>query len=189
MGPDAMILVFWMVSTSFFILHFTFIKRLSSSSLLSAMSVVSFAYLRLLTFLPAIFIPAYASSNPAFCIMYSSYKLNKQGDNIQLWDIPFPIWNQSVASLVAQLVKSLPAMWETWVHSLGWEDPLEKGTATHSILAWRIPWSVHCLFSFCQESDHLHIWGCWYFSPGNLDSNLCFIQPSISHAVLCIEVK
>ena len=44
------------------------------------------------------------------------------------------------ASLVAQLVKNLLAMWETWVQSLGWEDPLEKGKATHSsILAWRIP--------------------------------------------------
>ena len=51
----------------------------------------------------------------------------------------------SWASLVAQLVKNPPAMWEAWVRSLGWEDPLEKGTATHSsILAWRIPWtSVH----------------------------------------------
>ena len=39
------------------------------------------------------------------------------------------------------MVKNLPAMWETWVQSLGWEDPLEKGPATHSsILAWRIPW-------------------------------------------------
>ena len=46
------------------------------------------------------------------------------------------------ASLVAQLVKNLPAIWETWVPSLGWEDPLEKGMATHaSILAWRIPWT------------------------------------------------
>ena len=42
---------------------------------------------------------------------------------------------------MAQLVKNPPAMWETWVQSLGWEDPLEKGKATHSsILAWRIPW-------------------------------------------------
>ena len=42
---------------------------------------------------------------------------------------------------MAQLVKNLPAIWETWVRSLGWEDPLEKGKATHSsILAWRIPW-------------------------------------------------
>ena len=47
------------------------------------------------------------------------------------------------ASLVAQLVKNPPAMRETWVQSLGWEDPLEKGRATHfSILAWRIPWTV-----------------------------------------------
>ena len=47
------------------------------------------------------------------------------------------------ASLVAQLVKNLPKVRETWVRSLGWEDPLEKGKATHSsILAWRIPWTV-----------------------------------------------
>ena len=47
------------------------------------------------------------------------------------------------ASLVAHLVKNLPAMWETWVQSLGWEDPMEKGKATHSsILAWRIRWTV-----------------------------------------------
>ena len=46
------------------------------------------------------------------------------------------------ASLVAQLVKNPTAMWETWVQSLGWEDPLEKGKATHSsITAWRIPWT------------------------------------------------
>ena len=48
-----------------------------------------------------------------------------------------------MASLVAQLLKNLPAMQETWVRPLGWEDPLEKGMATHSsILAWRIPWTV-----------------------------------------------
>ena len=46
-------------------------------------------------------------------------------------------------SLVAQLVKYPPAMRETWVQSLGWEDPLEKGKGTHSsILAWKIPWTV-----------------------------------------------
>ena len=45
---------------------------------------------------------------------------------------------------MAQTVKNLPAMWETWVQSLGWEDPLEKGKATYSsILAWRSPWTVH----------------------------------------------
>ena len=53
--------------------------------------------------------------------------------------IGYPL-QYSWASLVAQLVKNLPAMQETWVRSLGWEDPLEKGRATHSsILAWRIP--------------------------------------------------
>ena len=46
-----------------------------------------------------------------------------------------------IAPLVAQLVKNLPAVWETWVQSLGWEGPLEKGMAIHSsILSWRIPW-------------------------------------------------
>ena len=46
------------------------------------------------------------------------------------------------SSLVGQMVKNLPAMLETQVRSLGWEDPLEKGTTTHSsILAWRIPWT------------------------------------------------
>ena len=47
------------------------------------------------------------------------------------------------ASLIAQLVKNLPTVQETWVLFLGWEDPLKKGKATHSsILAWRIPWTV-----------------------------------------------
>ena len=56
--------------------------------------------------------------------------------------IGYPL-QYSWASLVAQLVKNLPAMQETWVHTLGWEDPLEKGKTTHfSILAWRIPWTV-----------------------------------------------
>ena len=56
--------------------------------------------------------------------------------------IGYPL-QYSWASLVAQLVKNLPAMQETWVRSLSWEDPLEKGKATHSsILAWRIPWTV-----------------------------------------------
>ena len=56
--------------------------------------------------------------------------------------ISYPL-QYSWASLVAQLVKNQPAMRETWVQSLGWEDPLEKGKASHSsILAWRIPWTV-----------------------------------------------
>ena len=55
--------------------------------------------------------------------------------------VGYPL-QHSWASLVAQLVKNPPAMLETWVRSLGWEDPLEKGKATHSsILSWRIPWT------------------------------------------------
>ena len=53
--------------------------------------------------------------------------------------LPTPVF---LGFLVAQSVKNPPAMWETWVRSLAWEDPLEEGVATHSsILAWRIPWT------------------------------------------------
>ena len=57
-------------------------------------------------------------------------------------EIGYPL-QYSWDSIVAQLVKNLPAMWETLVLSLGWEDPLEKGKSTHSsILAWRISWTI-----------------------------------------------
>ena len=91
MWPDAMILVFWMLSfkPAFSLSSFTFFNRLFSFSSLSVIKVVSWA------------------------------------------------------SLVAQLVKNPPAMRETWVQPVGWEDPLEKWKATYSIiLAWRIPWTV-----------------------------------------------
>ena len=80
MGPDAMILVFWMLSfkSTFSLSSSTFIKRPFSSSSLYAIRVVSSAYLRLLIFLPEILIPACVSSSPAFLMMYSAYKLNKQ---------------------------------------------------------------------------------------------------------------
>ena len=110
-GPDAMILVFWMLSfkPTFSLSSFTFIKRLFSSSSLSAIRVVSSTDLRLLIFLPAILIPACASSSPAFLMMYSACKLNKQGDNIQPWDTPFSIWNQSVVPCPVLTVASWPA--------------------------------------------------------------------------------
>ena len=110
MGPDAMILVFWMLSfhPSFSLSSFTFIKRLLSS-LLSAIKVVSSTYLRLLIFVPAILIPACASSSPAFLMMYSACKLNKQGDNIQPWLTPFHIWDQSFVPCPVLIVASWPA--------------------------------------------------------------------------------
>ena len=90
MGPNVMILVFWMLSfkPTFSLCSFTFIKRLFSSYLLPAIRVISSAYLRLLIFLPAILIPPCASSSLAFRMMYPAYKLNKQGDDIQLWLTP-----------------------------------------------------------------------------------------------------
>ena len=98
MGPDAMILVFWMLSFKPTLFLSSFIKRFFSSSSLSAISMVSSAYLRLLIFLPAILSPAYASSSLAFRMMYSAYKLNTQGDDIQPWCTTIPIWNQSVVT-------------------------------------------------------------------------------------------
>ena len=61
----------------------------------------------------------------------------------------------SWASPVAQLVKNLHAVWETWARSLGWDDPLEKGKATHSsVLAWRVPWIV-CTVNGVTKSQTL----------------------------------
>ena len=94
---------------TFSLSSFIFIKRLFSSSSLSAIRVMSSAYLRLLIFLPAILIPTCASSGPAFLMMYFAYKLNKQGDNIQPWCTPFPIWNQSVVSCPVLTDASWPA--------------------------------------------------------------------------------
>ena len=66
----------------------------------------------------------------------------------------------SWASLVAQLVTNPPAVWETWVCSLGWADPLEKGKATHSsILAWRIPWTVHGVAKSWTGLSNFHFLG------------------------------
>ena len=97
MGPDAMILVFWILSfkPAFSLSSLTLIKRLFSSSSLSATRVVSFAYLRLLIFLPAILILACASSSPACYMMYTAYN-NKQIDIIPPQHTPFPICNQSI---------------------------------------------------------------------------------------------
>ena len=67
------------------------------------------------------------------CFVYSMF-CGRKGSKDYVWSMR--------ASQVPQIVKTLPTMWETWVQSLGWEDPLEKGMATHSsILAWRIPWT------------------------------------------------
>ena len=112
-GPDAMILVFWMLSfkPAFSLSSFTFIKRLFSYSSLSDIRAVLSAYLRLFIFLPAILIPACASTSLAFCMMYYAYKLNKQGDIIQPCHPPLPISNQSIVPYLVLTVASWPAYW------------------------------------------------------------------------------
>ena len=111
MGPDDMILVLWMLSfkPTFSLSSLTFIKRLFSSSSLSAIRVVSSVYLRLLVFLLAILIPACVSSILAFHMIYSAHKLNKQSDTIQPWRTPFLIWNQSVVPCPVLTVAFWPA--------------------------------------------------------------------------------
>ena len=107
--------------------------------------------------------------------------------------IGYPL-QYSWVSLVAQLVKNPPAMWETWVQSLGWEDPL--GVATHSsILAWRIPWTVQSMgsqraghswatFTFMFLSSRLYsisshcMWSCAFTS----------LHPSLSLVSFCLCV-
>ena len=108
----------------------TFIKRLFSSSLLSAIMVVLSAYLRLLLFIRAIFLLACDSCSPAFCVMYSAYKFNKQGDNMQPWHTPFPIWNQSVVPCLDwPLSSQLLYQWWSFIMPLG----------LHDIRIWNIP--------------------------------------------------
>ena len=111
-GTRCLDLRFWMLSfkPDFSLSSFIFIKRFFSFYSLSAIRVVSSAYLRLLIFFPAILIPASASSSPAFHIMYSAYKLNKQGDNIQPWRSLFPIWNQCIVPYLVLTV----AFWSAY---------------------------------------------------------------------------
>jgi len=104
-------LLFWMLSFKpvFSLSSFTFIRRLFNSSFLSAIRVVSSAYVRILIFLPTILISFCASSSLEFLMMYSTYKLNNLGDNIQLWHIPFTNLNQSIVPCPFLIVTSWPA--------------------------------------------------------------------------------
>ena len=92
-------------SANFFILLFHFHQEVS----LSAISVVSPAYLKLLIFLPAILIPACASFSPAFYMMHSAYNLNEQVNDVQPWFFPIPIWNQSAVPCPVLNVAFWPA--------------------------------------------------------------------------------
>ena len=110
---------------------FTFIKRLFSSSSLSAIMVVSSDYVQLLIFLLDIFISVFASSSWAFLMVYSAYKLGNQGDNIQPWHTPFLIWNQSVVPCSVLAVASRPA-YRFLRRQIRWSGiPISKFSTVH----------------------------------------------------------
>jgi len=111
MELDAMIFVSCMLSfnPAFSLSSFTFIKRLFSSSLLSAIRVVSSIHLRLLISLPEILIQACESSSLAFSMMYSVCTLNKQDDSILPWCTPFPVLNQFICPCLLLTIASWPA--------------------------------------------------------------------------------
>ena len=125
---------------SFFTLLFHLHQEALLSSSLSASRVVSSAYLKLLIFLVAILIPAQASSSPTFHLMYSAYKLNKQGDNIQPWRTPFPIWNQSVVPCPLLTIASWPA-YRFLKRQVRWSGTPISWRIFHSLL-WSTQWKA-----------------------------------------------
>ena len=168
MTPDAMILAYWMLSFKpTFSLSFTFMKSLFSSSSLSAIRFESSAYLRLLIFLLAIFIPVCASCSLAFYMMHPEYKLNKEGDNIQPLCTPFRIWNQSVVPCAFLTAASWSAYrlirrWVWWsvisislriFDSLLW--PIQSKALTYSIR------QIRCFSGTLLFFQWSH--GCWQF--------------------------
>ena len=160
MGLDAIILVFWMLSfkPTFSFSSFTFIQRLFSSSSLSAIREVPSAYMRLLIFLPAILTPACASFSPGCRMIYSAYKLNKQGDNIQPWHTPFPIWNQSVPCPVLT-VASWP-VYRFLRRQLRWSGILISFRIFHSVL-----WSTQSKVWHSQKSRNRCFSGTLFLFP------------------------
>ena len=199
MGPDAMILAFWMLSfkPAISLYSFTFIKRLFRFSVLSAIRVVSSAYLRLLIFLLAILIPACVSSNPAFHMMYSAYKLNNQGDNIQPWLTPFPIWNQSI------VMSSSNCCFFTWIQvsqeagNLVWYSHLLKNFPKFVVIHTAKDFSVvseaevdvflefSCFFDDPTDADNL-ISGSSAFSKSSLNIwkfsvHILLLNPSLEN--------
>ena len=170
MLPGAMIFIFWMLSfkPALSLSSFTFNKKLSGW--FSAISVVSCTYLRLLIFLPGILIPAWDSYNPEFYIMYSAYKLNKQGDNIQPWRTPFPIWNQFVVPCLVLTLSSWPA-YRFLRRQVRWSGIPISLRIFHSLL-----WSTQSNFHIVNETEVAVFpeFSCFFYEPmdvGNLISD------------------
>ena len=172
-----MIFVFWMLSfkpTFHSLLSLS--SRDFSSSSLSVIRVVSPVYVRLLIFLPAILISACISSSLAFHMMYSAYKLNKQGDNIQPWRTLFPILNQSVFPYLVLTVASWP-IYRFLRRQVRWSGIPISWRIFHSLL-----WST---LSFCivNKADLFFLeLSCFFYDPtdvGNLTSDSSVFSKSI----------
>ena len=167
MGLDAMILVFLIFSfkPALSLSSFTLIKRLFSSTS-HAIKVASSAYLRLLMSLSSILILACNSSSPAFLMMCSAYRLNKQGENKQPCCTPFLIWNQSVVPYRVLTVAS----WSTnrfLRRQVRWSGIPMSLRAFHS-LSWNITKNImfyilyiNVIFSW-RTLIHPSIWYNWY---------------------------
>ena len=158
-----MILVFWMLSfkPTFSLSSFTFIKRLFSSSSLSALRVVSSAHLKLWIFLPAILIPAFFFFQPGFYMMYSACKLNKQGAN-ESWRTPFPVLNQSIVPCLVLTVASLSA-YRFLRKQIKWSDiPMSLRIFQFVVIHSHSQWSRSKCFSGIPL---LFLWsnGCWQY--------------------------
>ena len=119
MGPEAMILGFGMLNfkPAFSLSSFTLIKRFFSSSSLSAIRLESSIYLMSLIFPPAVLIPVCDSSSLTFCLMYSAYKLKKQGDYIRPSHTSFPIWILEWIAIPFSRASS-QLQWSSWVTAL-----------------------------------------------------------------------
>ena len=175
MGPDAMIFVFWMLSfkPTFSLSTFTFIKRLLSSSSLSAIRVVSSAYLRILIFLRAILIPACASSSPAFTYLMTN---NVSIFSYIYWPFMFILWRNiyldafltGYLSFCCWVIRLLHTFWTSelyqiydlhilspimWtVFSLSWHCLLLKNTLNFNGVRFLNPF-FGCLRFWCYNQE------------------------------------
>ena len=151
----------WSYKPAFSLSSFTFSKRLFSSSSLSAISVVSSAYLRLLIFLLAILIPVCDSPSLSFCMMYSAYTLNKQGDNMQPWPTPFPILNQSVVQHLFWTVTSWPA-YRFLRRQVRWAGTPVSKNFPQFVLVYRVKGFV-VLFVWSNKCWQFNLWFLFFF--------------------------
>ena len=162
MGPDAMFFVFWMLS---FTICFTFLFQCHQKALQLLFTFCHkggvFCISEVIDISSSNLNSSCASSNPAFCMVYSAYKLNKQGDNIHLWSSPFPTWNQSIVLSVVLTVVSWPA-YRFLRRQVRWSGTPISLRVFHSLL-WST-WSKVSVLSMKQKWIHLEF-PCFCYDP------------------------